>query len=316
MVEKISRHCILKLKSDNGGEFTSLTFKSYCSTHGIQKQFSQPYTPQHNGLAERKNWTLLNIVQCFLIDSQLPQFLWAEAVQATCTIINLQPSKQQLAKTPEELFSGHKPDISKLRIFGIMTYVFDTNPKKSKLDPRSRQCFHLSFDFQVKGYRCYDPKLKKVIISKHIHFIESAPLASLPSHEVSSIQLPLSPVTGPFVPGPSMDIPPSCAPDLTPVLAPPSLAESLSSAEHANLVSPLQSPPQILFVVLPQPALPRRSTRHRKAHHDYIPSNLLDSFIGNLELGGEPLTYQQVLADLKWLPAMVFELCSLQKNHT
>ena len=66
-------------------------------------------------------------------------------------------------------------------------------------------------------------------------------------------------------------------------------------------------------------ALPRRSTRHRttpKAHQDYIPSDLLDSFISNIEVGGEPLTYQQAISDPKWLPAMVLELSSLKKNHT
>ena len=72
MVEKTSGHRILKLRSDNGREFVSLVFQNYCSTHGIQRQFSQPYTPQHNGLAERKNKTLLNIVRCFLLDSLLP----------------------------------------------------------------------------------------------------------------------------------------------------------------------------------------------------------------------------------------------------
>ena len=135
MVEKISGHRIVTLWSDNVGEYTSLAFQAYCSLHGIQRQYSQPYTPQHNGLAERKNWTLLNIVRCFLIESQLPSFLWAEAVQAACIIINLRPSKQRPDKTPDELFSGIKPDISRLRTFGATTYVFDTKPTKSKLDP-------------------------------------------------------------------------------------------------------------------------------------------------------------------------------------
>ena len=75
MVEKLSGHSILTLRSDNGGEYTSHAFHTYCSLHGIQRQYSQSYTPQHNGVAERKNRTLLNIVRCFLIESQLPSSL-------------------------------------------------------------------------------------------------------------------------------------------------------------------------------------------------------------------------------------------------
>ena len=199
MVEKTSGHRIMTLRSDNGGEFTSTAFQNYCSLHGIKRQFSQPYTPQHNGLVERKNRTILNIVRCFLIESKLPQSLWAKAVQAACTIINLCPSKLQPDKTPNELFSGTKPDISRLRTFGILTYVVDTKPKKSKLDPRSRQCFQLSFDTQVKAYRCYDPQLKKVIISKEVYFIERTPPAALTSHDVSSSPAPSLPVTSPIL---------------------------------------------------------------------------------------------------------------------
>ena len=65
-VERISGHKIGILRSDNGGEYTSKAFYLYCASFGIFRQLSQPYTPHHNGVAERKNRTILDIVRCLL----------------------------------------------------------------------------------------------------------------------------------------------------------------------------------------------------------------------------------------------------------
>jgi transposase InsO family protein len=108
---------LLTLRTDNGGEYTSREFSSYCFKRGIKRQFSQPYTPQHNGVTERKNRTLLDIVRCFLLDEDLPGRLWAEAVRAACIVTNLRPSKRTPDRTPDELFTGIKPNLSNLRAF-------------------------------------------------------------------------------------------------------------------------------------------------------------------------------------------------------
>ena len=57
---------IQTLRSDNGGEYTSKAFNEFCRNHGIQRQFSTPYTPQQNGVAERKNRTLVESARCML----------------------------------------------------------------------------------------------------------------------------------------------------------------------------------------------------------------------------------------------------------
>jgi transposase InsO family protein len=199
-VEKQSGCRIMTLRSNNGGEFTSRQFQDYCSNHGIHKQYSQPYTPQHNGIAEWRNRTILNIVRCLLIESHLLARLWVEAVLSAYIILNLRSSKRSPDKTPHELFSGIKPDISKLRIFGTTTYVFDTKPNKNKLDPRSWRYFYLSFDNHVKGYRCYDPLLQRVIISKDVQFLETVVFPSLASSAGSTVESSPLPVTGPSIP--------------------------------------------------------------------------------------------------------------------
>ena len=107
--ERLSGKKLRILCSDNGGEYKSKIFLSYCANAGIIRQYSQPYTPQHNGIAERRNRSLLDIVRSLLSDSPLPNHLWTEAVRAACAIMNLRSSKAHPDKTPDELFSSINP---------------------------------------------------------------------------------------------------------------------------------------------------------------------------------------------------------------
>jgi hypothetical protein len=111
-----------------------------------------------------------------------------EAIRAACIITNLRSTKRFPDKTPMELFSRVKPSIANLKVFGLLVYVYFTQPGRIKLDPRSWACIHLSFDAQVKGYRCYDPGLKRVIISKDVRFLEKSPPLTL-HDEIDSIFL-------------------------------------------------------------------------------------------------------------------------------
>ena len=121
-VERLSGKKLGTLRMDNGGEYTSKVFFSYCANVGILCQFSQPYTPQHNSVAERQNRTILDIVRTFLTNNDISSYLWAEAVRAACQIMNLRSSKSSPDKTPDELFSGKKPSIPYLRVFGTLAY--------------------------------------------------------------------------------------------------------------------------------------------------------------------------------------------------
>jgi hypothetical protein len=331
------------LRTDNGGEFTSREFSDYCATHGIQRQFSQPYTPQHNGVAERKNRTLLDIVRCFLAEGDLAGHLWAEAVRAACIITNLRPSKMSPDKTPDELFSGKKPNVSKLRIFGSLVYVHKTGPSKSKLDVRSRPCYHLSFDDRTKGYRCFDPLQKKVIISKDVRFLEKSP--PIPESR-ADIEEPPQLISGPALPNymPSQNSQPAstldssvCLPT-SPASSAPAMPSLQTSSDSTSLESPRSAspepansptPPIVIQPAVPGPTQdsrsstlhpqPRRSTHHRsapKSHNDFIPFSYLDNFIGIVEEGGESISFSQACLNPRWLQAMIAEYRSITKNET
>lgn len=105
------------LRTDNGGEYTSKDFSNFCSSKGISRELTPLYTLERNGVAERRNRSLLDITRCLLIDKSLPRHLWEEAVKAAGDILNLCSTKQHPDKTPDELFYGKKPSISHLSLW-------------------------------------------------------------------------------------------------------------------------------------------------------------------------------------------------------
>jgi transposase InsO family protein len=181
LMETSTGRTVQMLRIDNGGEYTSKVFSDFCSSKGISHELTPPYTPQRNGIAERRNRSLLDITRCLLIDKQLPGNLWGEAVKATADILNLCSTKRHPDKTLEELFNGKKPSISHLRIFGSPAFAHIPKTSRSKLDPRSEKVVLLSFDEGAKAYRCYKPSTKRVFVSRDLFNDETAMLTTDPS---------------------------------------------------------------------------------------------------------------------------------------
>ena len=93
---------IKRLRTDRGGEYETSILNNYCETHGIIHEVTPPYFPESNGVAERKNRTLKNMVNAMLISSGTPLNLWGEAILSACLIQNIIPYKKT-DKTPYEL---------------------------------------------------------------------------------------------------------------------------------------------------------------------------------------------------------------------
>ena len=83
LIENHTEKKIKTFRSDNGGEFTSNEFKELCKESGIKRELSTPYNPQHNGIAEQKNITIMEATRAMLHDQDLPMHLWAEATRTT-----------------------------------------------------------------------------------------------------------------------------------------------------------------------------------------------------------------------------------------
>ena len=116
--------CKLKmLRSDNGGEFTSRMLEEFLTKEGIKHQLTVPYTPQHNGVSERRNRTLVEMARCLMYEKKLPLKFWAEAVNTSAYLLNRMVTKILGDKTPFEYWYGLKPNLEHLRVFGSPCYV-------------------------------------------------------------------------------------------------------------------------------------------------------------------------------------------------
>jgi transposase InsO family protein len=100
------------LRTDRGGEFTSVEFAQYCAGEGIGRHLTAPYTPQQNGVVERRNQTIVGMARSMLKAKGLPAAFWGEAVTTTVFILNRSPTRSLKGVTPYEAWHGKKPDVS------------------------------------------------------------------------------------------------------------------------------------------------------------------------------------------------------------
>ncbi len=133
------------LRSDRGTEFVNADMAALFSSRNIEHEEVPVYSPESNGLAERSNRTVLDKARCLLQDSGLPNMFWGEAVRHAVMLKNISPMSRS-DKTPWELFTGEKPDLSKLSVFGSLAYVFVPKEKRQKLDPRAERAVYLGYD--------------------------------------------------------------------------------------------------------------------------------------------------------------------------
>ena len=122
MVEKQTGYKIKRLVNDNGGEYMDGSFQKFLKDEGIIMDRTAAYTPQQNPISERGNRTATEKARCMLIDANLPERLWAEAVATAVYIENRCPEASIDFRTPHELWYNTKPDLTKLRIFGCAAY--------------------------------------------------------------------------------------------------------------------------------------------------------------------------------------------------
>jgi transposase InsO family protein len=161
------------LRTDRGGEFTSKDFNEYCLLNGIKRQLTAAYTPQQNGVAERKNRRIMNLVRSMLSEKYIPREFWPEVVNWCVLVLNRSPTLAVKDLTPEEAWSCVKPSVEYFRVFGCIGHVHIPNVKRTKLDSRSSKCVLFGVSEKTKGYRMYNPITKKIVISRDVIFEEN-----------------------------------------------------------------------------------------------------------------------------------------------
>ncbi|GJT11979.1 retrotransposon protein, putative, ty1-copia subclass [Tanacetum coccineum] len=169
---------IKALRSDRGGEYISQEFKDYLKACGIVQQLTPPYTPQPNGMFERRNRTLLDMVQSMMNLTTLPLSFWDYALESETHILNMVPIKK-VDKTPSELWYGKFPNLSYLKVWGCEALVKRDTP--DKLQQRFVKCIFIGYLKETMCYYFYFPPENKIVVERYAEFFQK----SLITQEVS-----------------------------------------------------------------------------------------------------------------------------------
>jgi transposase InsO family protein len=175
---------IKAMRSDRGGEYLSNEFGDYLKEYGIVSQLTPPGTPQWNGVSERRNRTLLDMVRSMMSQTSLPPSFWSYALETAAFTLNRVPSKS-VEKTPYEIWHGKVPNMSFLKIWGCEAYI--KRLISDKLGPKSDKCLFIGYPKETKGYYFYQQSESKVVVARHAVFLEKEFLARRSSG--SSVQL-------------------------------------------------------------------------------------------------------------------------------
>ncbi|GJT01251.1 putative ribonuclease H-like domain-containing protein [Tanacetum coccineum] len=144
-VENLIDQRVKVIRCDNGTEFKNKEMNQFCERKGIKREFSVARTPQQNGVAERKNRTLIEAARTMLADSKLPTTFWAEAVNTACYVQNRVLVIKPHNKTPYELFLSRKPALGFMRPFGCLVTILNTIDHLSKFDGKADEGFFVGY---------------------------------------------------------------------------------------------------------------------------------------------------------------------------
>ncbi|KAJ4744212.1 Transposon Ty1-GR1 Gag-Pol polyprotein [Rhynchospora pubera] len=325
------------LRSDRGGEYLSHEFGNYLKECGIVPQLTPPGTPQWNGVSERRNRTLLDMVRSMMSQADLPMSFWGYALETATFTLNRVPSKS-VEKTPYELWFKKKPSMSFLKIWGCEAYV--KRLVSDKLGPKSDKCHFVGYPKETKGYYFYNRNENKIVVARYGVFLEKEFLSRRSSgsnvviEEIQEPQQQSMPQVGnvvvpnvvPNEVAQNVDAPNEIVAEPIPqVVVEEEVHEQAPSNENSNIsrVDDVEEAPSIEVqeqspqTVVEQIQEPQTSTLRRSARPSRPPIRYLGLHDILVMENDEPLTVDDMRKkpdSKEWLKAMESEMQSMYDN--
>lgn len=159
------------IRSDRGGEFVNKHLQNYLRSKGIRMQLTAAYSPQQNGVAERKNRYFMEMSRCVVIDANLEKKYWGEAVNMANFLQNKLPTKAK-EKTPFELWYSRTPDVGDSKIFSSEAYIHIPKEQRRKLDQKAKKLIFVGYSEESKAFRLLDKGTNKITISRDVVFLD------------------------------------------------------------------------------------------------------------------------------------------------
>lgn len=306
------------VRSDRGGEYYGRydgsgvqrpgPFANFLEECGIVPQYTMPGTPSMNGVAERRNRTLLDMVRSMISHSTLPESFWGEALKTAVYLLNRVPTKA-VAKTPYEMWTGRKPSLKHLHVWGCPAEARPYRPNEGKLDSKTVSSYFIGYSERSRGFKFYNPITKFIFETGTATFFEDVEFGG--EDKVRNIVFE----EGSSQMEQSISIPiivPEYVQDFTPVTTPETIQvpieDNIDELPHEDQTQQPQEPMPL-----------RRSTRERRSAipNDYVVYLQEHEFsIGVMD--DDPVTFHDAMKSSnshKWIEAMKEEYKSMQDNH-
>ncbi|XP_010445567.1 PREDICTED: uncharacterized protein LOC104728255 [Camelina sativa] len=219
------------LFTDNGGEFIAL--RRFLSTYGVSHLTSPPYTPEHNGVSERKHHHIVETGLMLMSTASVPKRYWPYAFATAVFLFNRMPTPVLSMQSPFQKLCQTSPNYAKRRVFGCLCFPWLRPYAHHKLDDRSQRCVFLGYSMMQSAYYFLHVPTGRVYTSRHVQFIEDVfPFRDLPklpatTDSVSPAPVPHSPVLVQL-------------PLVAPSPAPPPLAQQQQTQTHHPTTNPAQ----------------------------------------------------------------------------
>ncbi|GJU75135.1 retrovirus-related pol polyprotein from transposon TNT 1-94, partial [Tanacetum coccineum] len=159
-------------RTDNGTECRNHELKSFCDEKGISQNFSSPYTPEQNGVAERKNNTLIEAARTMLNGSVPSKHFWTEAVRIACYTQNRSIIVKRHDKTLYEIFRERIPDINYFHVFGCPVFIHNHKDHLGKFDAKADDGYFLGYSFVSKAFKVFNTRRQQIEETYHVTFDE------------------------------------------------------------------------------------------------------------------------------------------------
>jgi hypothetical protein len=306
-------------------------FNEYSAELGLRRELTAPYSPQQNGVVERRNQSVVGTTRSMLKAKGLPGMFWGEAVNTAVYLLNRSSSKSIGGKTPYELWNGGAPAVHHLRTFGCVGHVKNTMPNVKKLDDRSKHMIFVGYKLGSKAYRAYDPVTRRVHISRYIVFDEEARDGQAKTGVDTDFVVEYATVQHPdAVPSTRRFVERETAPPSLAAAPPPPGSPFVSSPSQASLSTPPHAgTPTVEFVSPPSGLEDNLDVDHDDAPLKFRtvdnvlapatpPGQVVREFDEDLLMvsAEEPASFDEAEQHQCWRQAMIEEIKSIEANNT
>ncbi|GKE45588.1 retrovirus-related pol polyprotein from transposon TNT 1-94, partial [Tanacetum coccineum] len=180
---------VKQLGTHNGTEFRNNILVNFCDEKEISQNFFSPYTPEQNGVAKRKNRTLIEAARTMLSGSVFSKQYWAEVVATAYYTQNRSTIVKRHLKTPYEIFQKRIPNIIFLHVFGCPVYIHNYKDHLGKFNKKADDGYLLRYSLVSKAFRVFNTRRKQTKETYHITFDESPDAIKFSKPSVDNINI-------------------------------------------------------------------------------------------------------------------------------